>query len=239
MRKKPLFFPHLQIALQLLAFASVIGLVRTSFGQQPNAEAINATAFSGYLRYASQALKVGTAITAFIGILKAITEWSASGRKNRALEKATRLAAFVDAVTKMARTCGESGANSKLLENAQREFVQVSSRCHRAKSAPSKIRQAFLIYLPPRLIAYIPHFLFLTLCALAVSAAIGISGDILDKSADVGDLMVVLIIGVPGLLHAAMGCTGVEERSRNRIITSTPISWVAVVPGQQFLGSIR
>ena len=128
----------------------------------------------GFLHYVSQALKVGTAITAFIGVLKAITEWTASGQRNRALEKATRLAAFLDALRKVVPTDSELGANSELLENAQREFTQAASRCFSAKLIPSKLRLALLIYLPPRPIAYIPHFLFFTLCALAVTAAIGI-----------------------------------------------------------------
>ena len=123
-----------------------------------------------------------------------MTEWTASGRRNRALEKATQLAGFVEALTKMEPAEASSGHASEMLDNARREFSLAASKCYRPKAQPSRIRRAFLIYLPPRLVAYIPHFLFFTLCALAVGATVGIGGDILDKAADFGDLAVVLVI---------------------------------------------
>jgi hypothetical protein len=185
-----------RISIYLCGLICLIGWARVSLCQQPNVEAVTGTSFSSYLGYAGQALKVGTAITALLAIVKAITEWTASGRKNRALEKATRLATFIEALTKRESTETKSELGSELLENAQREFALAANRCYRTKAQPSKIRRAFLIYLPPRLVAYIPHFLFFTLCALAVSATVGIISDILDKTADMGDLAIVLVIGI-------------------------------------------
>lgn len=125
---------------------------------------------------------------------------------------------------------------SELLENAQREFSVAAGRCYRPKELPSKGRRAFLIYLPPRLLAYIPHFLFFTSCALAVSAAIGIGGDVLDKTAEPSDLFVVLIILV---LAFFMQQWAALEWRKNKGIPLPPrqlfrlLSWY---PANTFLG---
>jgi hypothetical protein len=193
--RSPLRFFRLRVFVHLMGLACVACWASPSFGQQPNTGGLATTSFSTYLGYASQALGVGTAITALIGIFNAISDWTTSGRKRRALERAARLAGFIEAVSKM-EVGGKVEPAAGLLESAKREFALAAAECYRARALPSSIRRAFLIYLPPRLIAYIPHFLFFTLCALAVTAAIGIGTDIHDNAADPSDLFVVLLIAM-------------------------------------------
>jgi len=90
-----------------------------------------------------------------------------------------------------------------------------------------------LVYLPPRLGAYIPHFFFFSLCALA---AFGIGSDVLDKTADADDLFAFGAMGV--LICFMQQWAALEWRKSEGIILplrhlNNRIDWY---PANTFLG---
>lgn len=96
--KWPRYTHTLTLCLAALCMA---GACQLAFGQDYSAGAITRTQRLHYGEYADFALKIGTAVTVLFGILRAMSEWSASGRRKRSMERANRLANFLDAVSRI------------------------------------------------------------------------------------------------------------------------------------------
>jgi hypothetical protein len=204
--------------------------------QQSGAGILTASASSGFLDFVGQAAKIGSAITVALGISKAVTEWTSAGRKNRAVERAARLASFVDALNKISTSRELSPSVQQVREKAEEEFIQATDRCYPVPSSPPKWRLLLLIYLPPRLLAYIPHFFFFSLCALAGYGIVETVNDILKGTADSSDFFGLVVIG--GLICFAQRWAGLEWRHCNGIASEPKrlafgMSWY---PANTFLG---
>jgi hypothetical protein len=210
------FRQRFSVRLVALRLLTLTGLTGMCLAQEPNSQAFRETAPSHLVAYISVAAAIGTVITVAIGIAQAVAAWTASGRKNRALMRATQLAALIEATVKMAPSQIDAPFLLELRESAEREFIQAAGRCYPAKQLPSKVRQLFLIYLPPRMLAYIPHFLFFSLCSLAVIAVFEIGDSILDRTAGADDLMVFFLIAC--LICFMQRWAALELRKRNNVV---------------------
>jgi hypothetical protein len=149
-----------------LAALYLVAVCQMALGQDNNAQAVTSTPTFPYGEYAEFALKIGTGCTVLFGTLKAFSEWSAPGRKKRAMEEAVRLANFVDAVSRIPDLDGSGAELREANERAQKELAEATAGCYRTGTPPSRVRRIFLLYLPTRWSAYVPHILFFTLCAL-------------------------------------------------------------------------
>jgi len=228
-------FLSLNLALRLLTVGYLIGLAHTYCAQTPDAQTVTDSTSAENLRYIREALQVGSAITIALGIMKGIAEWTAAGRKNKALERVARLATLIDATTKVSFSEECAAFISGIRVTAEEEFMRATDRCYRPKSVPSKIRRAFLIYLPPRPWAYVPHFFFFSLCSLVV---FGFGSEVLDKTADMKDFIAFLSIAC--LIYFMQRWAAFEWR-KSRAIELTPIHLkygVCWYPANTFLGLV-
>jgi hypothetical protein len=166
---------------------------QTAFGQENDARALtNAHSFD-FLSYAGVGLKIGTAITAFFGALKALSEWTAYGRKKRAMEKVIRLAGFINAANQIPNVDPLSSEVRDARDNALKDLTETMAECYPPDIPPSRIRRFLLFYLPPRWVAYVPHFFFFSLWAFAGAWLYAVWTD---DSGDIGtkDLLGVLLL---------------------------------------------
>jgi hypothetical protein len=221
-------FTALLFSLRLLTLTGLMGMTTACVAQEPNSQLLTANAPPDYLALLGKAATAGGVIMAIIGIVKAVNEWTAIGRKNKALNRTTQLAALIQATTKMTTSQADASLLSGLRESAELEFMKAAARCYPVKRLPSKIRQLFLLYLPPQPLAIIPHFLFFSLCSLTGIALFAVGDNALDRTADANDLLaIVMIVCVTCLMQR---WAALELRKANKIVLPTKhlrfgISW--------------
>lgn len=109
------------------------------------------------------------------------------------MDKAIRLGNFVSAASKISSGDVSDPEVLEAKRSAERELIEATAGCCPPKVHLSMIRQFLLIYLPPRWVAYVPHFFFFSFWAFAgvwvYEASTDNSGDI-----GVGELLGVLLV---------------------------------------------
>jgi hypothetical protein len=224
--------------MRMIVLICYLFLAKESAGEESSSDALTTAVSPALFLYIGQALKFGSALTVVVGIMRAVTEWTASGRKNRRIERAARLATFANSLAARETSSQVGPELSEARERAEREFIEASARCYPKTVSPSKTRRLFLMYLPPRLLAYVPHFFFFTLCALAGFAVYGEYTRTLEDSVDVGSIVVSLEI--VGLICFMQRWAALEWRKCNGLVSQPKhlgrrIIWY---PANSFLGLV-
>ena len=209
-------FEKTTIVVRILALICVWILAINCAAQESGAEAITTLTSHNLWVYVGQAIKFGSGITVIIGVLKAIKELTASGRKNKRIERAAQLALFVRSLASFDELDKSAGLTSAVREQAESEFIEAAALCYAPKVSPSKLRRLFLIYLPPRPAAYVPHFLFFSLCSLACLAIYGVASGTIDEPFDSG--WIVVSLELLGLILFMQRWAALEWRRRNGIV---------------------
>ncbi len=226
------------VGMRIIVLICYLFLAKKCAGEESGTEALTTATSPALFLYIGQALKFGSALTVFVGIMRAITEWTASGRKNRRIERAARLATFANSLADR-ETSNQGGQEiSEARERAEREFLEASARCYPKTAFPSKTRRLFLMYLPHRLLAYVPHFFFFSLCALACFAVYGEYTRTLEDS--VGVVSILVFLEIVGSICFMQRWAALEWRKCNGLVSPPKHLGFGIIwyPANSFLGLV-
>jgi len=221
----------------LLIVALMAASSRVVFGEVGSEQVVANTSAFPFAEYAGIALKVGTGITALLALVKGLSEWTASGRKKGAMDRVVRLSEFIRAITRI----NADELRNEVLEardKARKELADTSAECYPNEVPPSKFRRLFLIYLPSRWLAYVPHILFFTLWGLVGAAAYSALTD--DSQDMTGREWLGLLVFLVSLILFMQRWAALEWRRRTgEVAAPVPLRFgLHWYPANSFLGLI-